>query len=192
MLVPANEQEKTKKIIAQSGSVVQEYLVGVATMVGMLWILYGIGFSIVGIKSALFFAVLCGLLEIIPFVGNLTGSALTVLMAFSQGGGLGMAMGVLLTYGLVQTIQAYLISPLVVGAEVHINPLFTIIILVAGQFLWGISGMFLAIPLLAIAKIICDNVEELHPYAYLIGQDKKKKSHRGKALVQKIKSIFQR
>jgi predicted PurR-regulated permease PerM len=63
-----------------------------------------------------------------------------------------------------------------VGAEVNINPLFTIIILVAGELVWGIPGMVLAIPLLGIVKIICDHIEPLKPYGFLIGQEKKKKT----------------
>jgi len=61
-----------------------------------------------------------------------------------------------------------------VGAEVNINPLFTIIILVAGDLVWGIPGMVLAIPLLGIVKIICDHIELLKPYGFFLGQKKKK------------------
>jgi predicted PurR-regulated permease PerM len=137
--------------------------------------MYGIGFSIAGVKNAFFFAILCGLLEIIPFVGNLAGTALTVLMALTQGGGGNIVIGVLITYALVQFIQTYILEPLVVGAEVNINPLFTIIAIVLGELIWGVPGMVLAIPLTGIFKIICDNVESLKPYGFLIGKEKKKK-----------------
>ena len=140
-----------------------------------LWIMYSIGFSIVGVKYAVFFAILCGLLEIIPFIGNLTGNMLTVLMVIVQGGSTGMILAVLLTYAVIQFIQSYLLEPLVVGAGVNINPLFTIIVLVVGELIWGIPGLVLAIPLLGIVKIICDHIEPLKPYGYLIGHDKKKK-----------------
>jgi predicted PurR-regulated permease PerM len=87
-----------------------------------------------------------------------------------------LVVGILVTYAVVQFIQTYLIEPLVVGSEVSINPLFTILALVAGEVLWGIPGMILAIPLMGMAKIVCDHVEPLKPYGYLIGQDKKKES----------------
>jgi predicted PurR-regulated permease PerM len=64
-------------------------------------------------------------------------------------------------------------NPLVVGAEVNINPLFTIIGLVAGEAIWGIPGMILAIPLIGVTKIICDHIAMLKPYGYLLGQEKK-------------------
>jgi predicted PurR-regulated permease PerM len=152
-------------------------------MIVGLWIMYSIGFSIVGVKFPVFFAIVCGLLEIVPFVGNLTGNLLTVLMVVLQGGGTGMIVGVLITYATVQFLQTYILEPLVVGAEVNINPLFTIIVLVAGELVWGIPGMVLAIPLLGIVKIICDHIEPLKPYGFLIGQQKKKKE----GLIGKIK-----
>ena len=149
--------------------------------------MYGIGFSIVGVKNSIFFAMLCGLLEIVPFIGNLTGTALTLIMALSQGGGANMAIGILITYGCVQFIQTYILEPLVVGAQVKINPLFTIIAIVIGELIWGIPGMILAIPLLGIAKIIFDNVDSLKPYGFLIAEEKKKGDT---SFVDKIKGWF--
>ena len=55
-----------------------------------------------------------------------------------------VVLGILITYGIVQFIQSYILEPLVVGTEVNINPLFTIVGLIAGEFVWGIPGMILA------------------------------------------------
>ena len=122
---------------------------------------------------------LCGLLEIVPFIGNLIGTALTILMALAQGGGSGVVIGILITYGIVQFVQSYILEPLVVGAEVNINPLFTIVGLVAGEFVWGIPGMILAIPVLGVTKIICDHIEPLKPYGRLIGETEEKGKEKG-------------
>jgi predicted PurR-regulated permease PerM len=187
-LFPAGERAKTRKIIAQCSKVVQQYLTGLATIISLLWVMYGIGFSIVGIKSPLFFAILCGLLEVVPFVGNLTGSTLTVIMALSQGGGIVMALGVLATYFVVQSIQFYIISPIVLGSEVNINALFIIISLIAGELIWGVPGMVLAIPFLGMTKIIFDNVEVLKPFGYLIGHERSNRNR--KAVLEKIKMWF--
>lgn len=174
MLVPATDVKETEKIISDAGKVSQKYLSGLGMMIAILWLMYGIGFSIVGVKSAIFFAVLCGLLEIIPFIGNLTGTSLTVLMVISQGGSNGMVLGVFITYMMIQFIQTYILEPLVVGSEVNINPLFTILVLVLMEILWGIPGMIMAIPILGIVKIICDHIEPLKPFGYLIGKEKSK------------------
>lgn len=175
-LVSSQQKKNTETIIHDIQNVSQKYITGLGLMIGCLWVMYSIGFSIVGVKYAVLFAIICGLLEIVPFIGNLTGNLLTILMVVIQGGGMGMVIGVVITYLIVQFLQTYILEPLVVGAEVNINPLFTIVILVLGELVWGIPGMVLAIPLLGILKIICDHVESLKPYGYLIGSDKKKRS----------------
>ncbi|HEY1113282.1 MAG TPA: AI-2E family transporter [Chitinophagaceae bacterium] len=188
-LVPREQEGTALHAVHGVQQVAQKYLGGLAMMIALLWVMYGIGFTLVGVKNAFFFAIICGLLEIVPFVGNLTGTALTLTMSLVQGGGMNLVIGILVTYALVQFIQTYLIEPLVVGSEVSINPLFTILALVAGELLWGIPGMVLAIPLMGMAKIVCDHVEPLKPYSYLIGEEKKKDSgfkKKMKALGKKI------
>jgi predicted PurR-regulated permease PerM len=172
-LLSVKERPHAIEILDQTQKVTVKYLSGLFLMIVCLWVMYGIGFSLLGVKNAIFFAVLCGLLEIVPFVGNLTGTALTVVMALIQGGDLNMVIGILVVYGLVQFIQTYLLEPIIVGAEVSINPMFTIIGLVAGEMIWGIGGMILAIPLLGITKIVFDHIEPLKPFGYLIGSEKK-------------------
>lgn len=176
-LVPGDEEGNARKVIHQSAKVSQKYLSGLASMIVVLWVLYGIGFSLIGVENAIFFAILCGILEIVPFVGNLTGTSITAFAVLAQGGGGEKVLWVLLVYMVVQFIQTYILEPLVVGDQVNINPLFTIMVLVAGELIWGIAGMVMAIPLLGIVKIVCDNVPGLEPYGYLIGTDKKKKTH---------------
>lgn len=187
-LVPDGEKAQAEKVITKGTAVAQKYLSGLAVMIVFLWVMYGIGFSIAGVKNALFFAVLCGLLEIVPFVGNITGTSLTLLMALTQGGGSGMIIGILVTYALVQFIQSYILEPMIVGSEVNINPLFTILGIIAGELIWGVAGMILAIPLLGVIKIICDHIPSLAPYGFLIGEEKKKKKQDG--LVERIKKKF--
>lgn len=174
-LIPNQQKQNAQQVIHDIQKVTQQYLTGIGWMILCLWVMYSIGFSIVGVKYAVFFAILCGLLEIVPFIGNFTGNLLAILMVIIQGGGTGMVLAVVVTYATVQFLQTYLLEPLVVGAGVNINPLFTIIILVLGELIWGIPGMIVAIPLLGVVKIICDHIEPLKPYGFLIGHDKKKK-----------------
>ena len=187
MLVPDSQNKETEQIICDGGNMAQRYISGMGMMIFMLWIMYGIGFSIVGVENALFFAVLCGLLEIVPFIGNLTGTALTLMMVISQGGTDHMIIGVLATYFIVQFVQTYILEPLVVGSEVNISPLFTILIIVFMEIIWGIPGMILAIPMLGIIKIICDHVKPLKPFGFLISREKSSKENK---IVATIKSWF--
>jgi predicted PurR-regulated permease PerM len=173
-LTDYGDKALANEIVNKSGKVAQKYLSGLGAMIFILWVMYGIGFSLVGVENAIFFAILCGVLEIIPFVGNLTGTSITVLSVIVQGGDSKMVIWVLVTYFIVQFIQTYILEPLVVGEQVSINPLFTIMSIVVGEMVWGVSGMILAIPLLGIVKIICDHVPELQPYGFLIGPPAKK------------------
>lgn len=192
MLVPASEVEETEKIISDAGKVSQKYLSGLGVMIAILWLMYGIGFSIVGVENAIFFAVLCGLLEIVPFIGNLTGTSLTVLMVIAQGGSNGMVVGVFVTYMFIQFIQTYILEPLVVGSEVNINPLFTILVLVLMEIIWGIPGMIMAIPMLGIVKILCDHVTGLKPIGYLIGKEKSENGLIHSKILQKLFRIHKK
>jgi predicted PurR-regulated permease PerM len=179
-LVPQAEKSNTNKIIHASTSVAQKYLSGLSLMIVILWIMYGIGFSVAGVKNALFFAILCGLLETVPFIGNITGTALTVIASMATGGSSNVIIGILIVYGLVQFIQTYILEPLVVGKEISINPLFTIIGLVVGELVWGIPGMVMALPVLGMLKVIFDNIEPLKPYGFLIGSQKKESNLKDK------------
>jgi predicted PurR-regulated permease PerM len=187
-IVSKEDQQNTKDIVQDCRKVVQKYLSGMATMIGCLWVMYSIGFTIVGVQNAFFFAVLCGLLEIVPFIGNLTGVTLTAIMSLAQGGDTTMLIGILITYAIVQFIQSYFLETLVVGRGVNINPLFTIAGLVIGELIWGIPGLVLAIPLVAISKIIFDHIQPLKPYGVLLGENKQNSSK----LQEKIKSLFRK
>ena len=171
-LVKPENEEKIRHVLSRSVVVAQEYLFGMMMIIVFLWVMYGIGFSLIGVRYALFFAILCGVLEIIPFVGNITGSTLTCVMALSQGGGLHMVLGILVAYSVIQFVQFYIVSPLVMREQVNLSPLFTIVVLIAGELLWGIPGMILAIPCLGILKVVCDEVEFLKSFGFLLGRTK--------------------
>lgn len=169
-LTSPSQQSNMQLILDRSTTVSQQYLIGLAKMIFLLWIMYGIGFCAIGVENAIFFAVLCGLLEIIPFVGNITGTTLTVLVSALHGASFSLLGGIILIYISVQLIQGWVLEPLILGPQVKINPLFTIISLIVGELLWGIPGIVLAIPLTAILKVFCDHYEPLHPYGFLIGE----------------------
>lgn len=172
MLVGKSEQAPTTELLQNITNVSQQYILGLFKMIVCLWVLYGIGFSVLGVKNAIFFAILCGALEIVPYVGNLTGSLLTLLVAAIHGASPSVLVGIAAIYGSVQLFQGWVLEPLILGAQVKINALFTIIALVVGELLWGIAGIVLAIPLTAMLKIVCDHITVLQPYGFLMGETK--------------------
>ena len=172
-LIPLSKHVEMGKILDRSANISQQYLLGLSKMIVCLWIMYSIGFGILGVQNFFFFAFLCGILEIIPFVGNITGTTLTIAVAALHGASPFMLAGIIITYGLIQFIQGWFLEPLILGPQVKINPLFTIIALVLGQLIWGIPGIVLAIPITAIFKIIFDHITSLKPYGFLIGEIEK-------------------
>jgi len=186
-LISPAQQTEIKKMLSSITNVSQQYLLGLTKMIVCLWIMYAIGFSLIGVKNALFFAILCGLLEIVPFIGNLTGTALTILVAIMQGAGVPLVLTIIGVYMLVQLIQEWVLSPLILGPQVKINAFTTIVALVLGELVWGIAGIFLAIPLVGMFKIVCDHIESLKPYGFLIGEIESQKES---GLLQKLKNKF--
>ena len=182
-----SEREEMEQMIDRSTNISQQYLLGLLKMIVCLWIMYGIGFSIIGVENAIFFAILCGILEIVPFVGNIIGTTITVLVTSINGGDTSILIGIIITYGIIQFIQGWVLEPLIVGAQVKINALFTIIALIIGELIWGIPGIILAIPLTAIFKIMCDHIEPLKPYGFLIGEVESKSKEKPTFHQMKIK-----
>lgn len=84
-----------------------------------------------------------------------------------------MILAVIGVYMVVQGLQTYIHEPIIVGDQVNINPLFTIVALVSGKLLWGVRSMMMAIPILSIMKIICDHIGPLRPIGILMGSEKK-------------------
>ena len=169
-ITAVSERTNMEDVIEKAAAVSQQYLLGLSKMIFLLWIMYGIGFSIIGVQNAIFFAILCGMLEIVPFVGNITGTLLTVLFATVHGANATLVIEIIAVYAVVQLIQGWILEPLILGPQVKINSLFTIMALVLGELVWGIPGIILAIPLTAILKIVCDHIDTLKPYGFLIGE----------------------
>jgi predicted PurR-regulated permease PerM len=185
MISPVHQRKEVSTLLNSATEVSHQYLLGLTKMIICLWIMYGIGFYLVGVKNPFFFAVLCGILEIVPFIGNITGTTITVLVSAAQGASISMLGGIIIIYAIVQFIQGWVLEPLIVGPQVKINAFVTIASLVIGNLIWGIPGIILAIPLTGMLKIVCDHIEPLKPYGFLIGDITKRKHSRFKMFLEK-------
>lgn len=169
--MPDDQREKTLQAITESREVVQKYLRGRLILIAILSVLYSVGFLVVGLDYAVLIAVLVAVLSIIPYLGNIIGGVFAIALAFASGGGQTAVIGVLITMSLAQLLESYILTPLIVGDEVDINPLTTIICVVGMSIVWGPVGAIIAIPVFAILRIIFSHVDGLKDYAYLMGQD---------------------
>ncbi|UZD23569.1 AI-2E family transporter [Algoriphagus halophytocola] len=165
------KKEKAKKVMAESIQLSVDFLVGRLTLILFLAIIYSIGMSIAGLENAILIAVIASLLSLIPFIGNIIGYLLAISLSVFGGAETWSLVVVTLTYGLAQFVESYILEPYVVGKKVDLNPLVTIVIVVLGSSIWGISGMILSIPVAGIMKIIFDATDGLKPLGYALGEE---------------------
>ena len=172
-----HDKDKVKTIVSQISQVSQKYLTGRAMSVLIIATLYSVGLLIVGVKNAVLLAGIAAMLTVIPYLGTVLGGLFPVMMGLlTQDVQTALWAGVVMVA--VQTIDNYFIEPNVVGGEVNLNALWSILSIIAGGMIWGVSGMILFLPLFGIIKIICDHVEALKPVGYLMGDSNGKKPSR--------------
>lgn len=169
--MPDDQRGLTHRTLNESTSVVQRYLRGRLILIVILSVLYTAGFLISGLDYAVVVAVLAAVLSIIPYLGNIIGGGLALAIALAGGGSPEAMIGVLITMSLAQVLESYILTPLIVGDKVDINPLTTIVAVLAFTVLWGAVGAIVAIPLVAILRIVFSHLDGMRDYAYLLGQD---------------------
>jgi len=167
---PPKDQIKVKEVIVEIQSIIKRYILGLMIQVVAVSGLMFIAYSIIGIKYALLFAVLCGVLNLIPYVGVFVATLLAAIVTLATGEPI-QALWVIVAVLVVNSIDGNIITPKIIGSKVALNSFVVLFGIVIAESIWGIAGMFLAIPVLAIFKIIFDNVEGLRPYGFVLGED---------------------
>lgn len=161
-------------VVMKIHGVTQSYLQGMLMVMGIVAVLNSIGLLIIGVPYAIAFAVLASLLMVVPYLGVFVGSLLPFLMALFTFNTPLPALAVAAWMWGVQIIEGNFITPKIVGSKVSINPLAAVISLMVMGKLWGIAGMVVAIPFVAILKIIFDAVPSTRPYGMLLGEVEEK------------------
>lgn len=171
-LVPSKSTEKMQIIVNDIKVIIRMYILGLLLEVAVVASLTTLGLWIIGVKYALFLGLLVSLLNLIPYVGILVANLLSCLISLSNNPSLEQSvLGVLAVIGTVQLIDNNILLPRIVGSKVRINALASIICVIVGGSLAGIPGMFLAIPITAIMKVVFDAIPSLEPYGYLLGDE---------------------
>lgn len=194
-LAPSDKHSTTKKILLEISSVTKRYMGGITIVVLILCVLNSVGLMIVGIQYALLLGVISAMMNFIPYFGTLIGAVFPLAFSLILEDSPRYALGVIVLFIIIQFTENNILTPNIVGQNVRINPFFTILTLIVGGFLWGIPGMFISIPYLAMFKILCENIESMEPFAFLLstrgteehaltGDKIKKQFHR---LISKIK-----
>jgi predicted PurR-regulated permease PerM len=155
-------------------------MIGLLVEMAIVTVLNAIGFFLIGIQYAIFLAVLAAVLNLIPYIGMLIASVICVAVTLTTSDSTSAIVwtGVILI--IVQFIDNNFIMPYIVGSKVRINALFSIVGVLIGGLIAGISGMFLSIPVMAIMKAIFDRVDNLQPWGLLLGDPKQEKGKQRK------------
>jgi predicted PurR-regulated permease PerM len=165
------QPKKVNDVLEESTNVAQQYVTGLLIETTIVFTLNTIGFLILGIKYPIFLALLAAILNLVPYVGILVANVLCMATTLLTSDSLGDVVWVGVVLGLVQIFDNNFGMPVIVGNKVKINALVTIIGVLIGGTLCGIPGMFLAIPAIAVAKIVFDKVPELKPWGLILGDD---------------------
>ena len=127
---------------------------------------------VLGNKHALLIGVIFAILNLIPYVGALLGNIIGVLLTITASDQLGPVWTVLIVIAVVQFLDNNILMPKIVGSKVSINALASIVGVIVGGALAGVSGMFLSLPVIAVLKIIFDRAEAFKQWGVLFGDER--------------------
>ncbi len=164
-----DNKSQVSEIVTKTKTVIQRYLIGLLIEALIIALMEIAALLILGIEYAILLGIIGALLNVIPYIGGIVAVALPMMIALATKDSAWYAIYVLVIYYIIQLIDNNFIVPKIVASKVKINALFSIIVVIAGNALWGIPGMFLSIPLLAIVKLIFDHVDPLKPWGFLLG-----------------------
>jgi predicted PurR-regulated permease PerM len=155
-ITPADYKERLPKILEKATGTYSKFIKGMLFVYLIVGTLNSIGFFLLGIEHAILFGTLTALLTIIPYVGIIISSLLPITVAWLTKDSMWFPVGVIVVLAFVQYLEANIIFPKVVGTQLNISTWAVLVAVIAGGMLWGISGMVLFIPFIAILKIILE------------------------------------
>lgn len=191
-LFSADNKNKVSEILTETKVIIQSYLVGLFAETGIVAVMNSVGLLLLGIDYAILLGIAGALLNVIPYIGGIAGVLIFMVVALVTKPPI-YVLYVFMLYVIIQFIDNNYIVPKIVGSKVKLNALVSIIAVILGAALWGIPGMFLSIPIIAIVKLILDRIEPLEPWGFLLA-DTSPISTKAKwnfsTIIEKIRPIF--
>ena len=169
-LFQVNYKPVVLDVFKQVQFIVKKYMLGLFIQIALVSGMAFIAYSLLGIKYAIMLALITGIFNIIPYIGIASAASITCLITFATASGSDVLFAIVAIV-IIHLIDSNFIMPRIVGSKVQINSLIALLGLVIGELLWGISGMFLSIPVIAIIKIVFDRVKDLNVWGYLLGEE---------------------
>jgi len=168
-VTPKTEHGTLAEIVTEVKSVVRSYITGLLIELLIVAAMTSLGLWIIGVEYFIFLGIFTAVLNLIPYVGIMVACIVSVLVAMVSSTEVSVIIGVIAVNGFVQLIDNNILMPRIVGSKVSINALASIIAVIIGGYLAGVAGMFLAIPVVAIMKVIFDRIDTLKPFGFLMG-----------------------
>ncbi len=168
-LFATNHASRVREVMGEIKSVIQSYMVGLMLETLTVAALNSIGLLLLGVQFSIMLGVLAAILNLIPYIGGLVAIGLTVLITFVNQPDSATLIGVVVVFLLVQFIDNNFLVPFIIGSKVKINALVSIVGVLMGGAIAGVSGMFLSIPAIAMMKVIFDRVEGMEAWGILLG-----------------------
>lgn len=157
-VIPVKHQVEVASLVEKIGSEVRKCVNGTLLVACMVFVCDTIGFSIIGLKSALLFGLFCGITDLIPYIGPYLGTAVATVVGLTQNPLIGL--GVFIIACVVQLIESYVLQPIVMSKATNLHPVVIICgLLIFGHF-FGIIGMVLASPIMSVIKVIFEFIIE--------------------------------
>ncbi len=170
------QHPRVREATRETEVIVKYYLVALLIQIAYLTILLGGILMAMGIKHAILIGITFAILNLIPYIGALIGNIIGVLLTLTTSQDMWQIWAVLGTIAFVQFLDNNILMPRIVGSRVKVNALMSIVGIVLGGTLAGVSGMFLSIPVMAVLKIMFDKSPNLKQWGYLLGDDRPDKS----------------
>lgn len=170
-----NYSKNITNVFSKIQFVIRGYIVGLLIEMIIVAAAYFAAFFFLGVTYALLLAVIGAILNIIPYLGVIITAVLTALITFATNSP-GTVLWAVVCIIIIHMIDSNILSPRIIGSRVKINALASIVGVIMGSALWGLPGTFMAMPIIAIMKVVFEEIEPLRPFAILIGDDTEVKS----------------
>ncbi len=165
------DKRRVVEIIERIETRLGSYLGGITLINAMLGICIGIAMSIWGLTGAISIGLLGFALNYIPFLGAVLGAAIAGLLAFIQFDDLWPALGVFATYMALTSIEGQFVTPIMISRRMRLNTPILFLVVAFFAYIWSAVGMVVAVPILIVAKIVCDEIEGLRWLGHFLGDD---------------------
>jgi predicted PurR-regulated permease PerM len=161
-LIPPRYRDPFSRLFDESGRILESYVRGQLFIALIMAVLYALGFWFLGVPAWAAVALIAGLLNVIPYIGTAIGMILAVMLTLATGGRVWEIAGVMGVFVAVQTIEGYILTPRILGGRLNLHPMAVFIALLAGGKLFGLLGIILAIPAIAITKVFLKFGNEIY------------------------------